>query len=155
MRLAYILAMFDALLRRLAAPVPSRLPDPEARLALAALLVRIARSDNDYSPVEFARIDRVLAERFGLTPFEAAQLRARAEVLEAEAPDTVRFTRSLKAAVAHEDRAGLMQALWAVALADGVRVAEEEQVLRLVANLLGLTDRESAQARHSVQRGQA
>ncbi|MDP4031762.1 MAG: TerB family tellurite resistance protein [Pseudorhodobacter sp.] len=147
--------MFAALLRRLAAPAPRRLPDPEVRLALAALLVRIGRSDNDYSPVEIARIDRVLVGRFELSPFEAAQLRARAELLEAEAPDTVRFTRSLKASVAHEDRVGLMQALWAVALADGARVAEEEQVLRLVANLLGLTDRESAQARHSVERGQA
>lgn len=52
----------------------------------------------------------------------------------------------------HEDRAGLMQALWAVALADGARAAEEEQVLRLVANLLGLTDRDSALARQTVER---
>ena len=40
-------------------------------------------------------------------------------MLEAEAPDTVRFTRALKEAVAHEDRAALIEALWAVALADG------------------------------------
>jgi len=46
----------------------------------------------------------------------------------------------------------LMQALWAVALADGARAAEEEQVLRLVANLLGLTDRDSALARQTVER---
>ncbi|MDZ4096446.1 MAG: TerB family tellurite resistance protein, partial [Paracoccaceae bacterium] len=73
-------------------------------------------------------------------------------VLEAEAPDTVRFTRALKDAVAHEDRAALMEALWAVALADGGRAAEEEQVLRLVANLLGLTDRDSANARQKVEK---
>lgn len=139
--------MFESLLKRLAAPAPTRLPDPEARLALAALLVRVARADHVYIPSEAARIDRVLAGRYGLSPFAAAALRAEAEHLEAAAPDTVRFTRALKAAVAHEDRAGLMQALWAVALADGARAAEEEQVLRLVANLLGLTDRDSAQAR--------
>jgi uncharacterized tellurite resistance protein B-like protein len=46
-------------------------------------------------------------------------LRAEAEALEAEAPDTVRFTRALKEAVALEDRADLMVALWSVALADG------------------------------------
>lgn len=145
--------MFDTLLRRLMAPAPARLPDVEARLALAALLVRIARTDGDYAAAEVARIDRVLAERFSLSPFEAAKLRADAEVLEAEAPDTVRFTRALKVAVAIEDRIELMQALWAVAMADGHRGAEEEQVLRLVANLLGLTDRDSALARQAVGRG--
>ncbi|WP_040672540.1 tellurite resistance TerB family protein [Rhodobacter ferrooxidans] len=145
--------MFEALLRRMMAPAPNRLPDPEAHLALAALLVRIARADNDYSVAEMARIDRVLSSHYTLSPFAAAKLRAEAEVLEAEAPDTVRFTRALKEAVAHEDRAGLMQSLWAVALADGNRAAEEEQVLRLVANLLGLTDRDSALARQAVQRG--
>ena len=51
--------------------------------------------------------------------------------MEAEAPDTVRFTRALKDAVALEDRAGMMQALWSVALADGVRDDSEDQVLRL------------------------
>lgn len=143
-------AMFDALLRRLTAPAPARLPAPEARLALAALLVRVARTDGHYAPTEIARIDRVLVDLYKFSAFEAAKMRADAEVLEAEAPDTVRFTRAVKAAVAHEDRADLMQALWAVALADGGRAAEEEQVLRLVANLLGLTDRESALARQSV-----
>lgn len=145
--------MFDALLRRLAAAAPAALPDPEARLALAALLVRVARADGDYSPAEATRIDRVLAARHGLTPFAAAALRAEAEALEAEAPDTVRFTRSLKAAVPIEERVGLVEALWSVALADGVRDAAEDRLLRMVASLLGLSDVESAQARRRATRG--
>ncbi len=44
-----------------------------------------------------------------------------------------------------------MVALWSVALADGGRAAEEEQLLRLVANLLGLTDVDSAFARQEAQ----
>lgn len=151
-RPVYIGAMFEALLRRLTAPAPARLPDPEARLALAALLVRVARADHHYDATEMARIDRVLAARHGLGPFEAAKLRAEAEVLEAEAPDTVRFTRAIKEAIPHEDRSGLIEALWSVALADGGRGAEEEQVLRLVANLLGLTDRDSGLARQRAER---
>jgi uncharacterized tellurite resistance protein B-like protein len=74
-----------------------------------------------------------------------------AELLEAEAPDTVRFTRALKEAVPVEDRFALMQALWSVALADGTRDDSEDQVLRLVANLLGLTDQESAIARRRAE----
>ena len=59
----------------------------------------------------------------------------------------MRFTRALKAAVPLEDRAALVQAMWAVALADGSRDAGEDQQIRLLVNLLGLTDVESAQAR--------
>ena len=84
-------------------------------------------------------------------PFEAARLRTEAEDLESQAPDTVRFTRALKAAVPLEDRAQLMQALWAVALADGQRDADEDQMLRLLANLLGLTDVESGLARRRAE----
>lgn len=144
--------MFDALLRRLTAPAPDRLPEPEADLALAALLVRIARADGHYAEAEIDRIDKVLAARHGLSPADAAALRREAEAFEAEAPDTVRFTRALKEAVAVDDRAAVMQALWTVALADGGRDDEEDQVLRLVSNLLGLTDQESALARQRAER---
>jgi uncharacterized tellurite resistance protein B-like protein len=140
------------LLRRLMAPEPSRLPEPDAELALAALLVRIARTDGLYSAEEVERIDRVLAHRHGLDPFAAAKLRTEAEELEREAPDTVRFTRALKDAVALEDRAELMTALWSVALADGMREAHEDRLMRLVANLLGVTDVESALARQKAER---
>jgi uncharacterized tellurite resistance protein B-like protein len=144
--------MFDRLLNRLLSPAPERMPEPDAHLALAALLVRLARADGIYSPAEAARIDRVLAARQGLSPFAASALRAEAEALEAEAPDTVRFTRALKEAVPLEDRAALVEAMWSVALADGARDAEEDQLMRLVANLLGLGDRDSALARQRAAR---
>lgn len=140
------------LLRRLMAPEPARLPEPDAELALATLLVRVARTDGLYSAEEVERIDRVIAHRNGLDPFAAARLRTEAEELEREAPDTVRFTRALKDAVALEDRSELMTALWSVALADGLREAHEDRLMRLVANLLGLTDVESALARKKAER---
>ncbi len=140
--------MFQNLLQRLLAPAPARLAVADARLALAALLIRVAKSDDLYSAEEVERIDRVLSLRFDLDAFAAAHLRRDAETLEAEAPDTVRFTRALKDAVDLPERAGLMEALWSVALADGQRDALEDQLLRIVANLLGLSDVESSSARH-------
>lgn len=139
--------MFRDFLSRLTQPDPDPLAEDDARLALTALLVRIARSDNDYAASEMARIDRVSVERYGLSPFEAAGLRARAEDLEAEAPDTVRFTRAIKEAVAYEDRLAVVQAMWSVALADGQRTGEEDSLLRLVVSLLGVSDVDSALAR--------
>lgn len=144
--------MFESFLRRLLAPAPAPLPATEARLALAALMVRIARSDGHYAPAEIARIDRLLAQRYGLDAAATAALRAEAEVLEAEAPDTVRFTRALKAAVAHDDRVGLIEALWSVVLADGARDEAEDRLMRMVANLLGIADRDSALARQRMER---
>ena len=145
--------MFGDLLRQLTAPVPPRLPEPDARLALAALMVRLARSDGDYAQTEIDKIDRVLARRNNLSPFEATALRREAEALETEAPDTVRFTKAIKEGVAYEDRVGVLEALWAVALADGARDHEEDALLRLVAPMLGVNDRDSALARQRVASG--
>jgi uncharacterized tellurite resistance protein B-like protein len=143
--------MIQDLLRRLTAPEPEPLPYDDARIALAALLVRIARSDGDYAEVEIARIDRVLAARYELSPFEVTKLRGEAEALEAEAPDTVRFTRAIKEAVPHEDRLRVIESLWDIVLADGERDHEEDALLRMVAPMLGINDRDSNIARKQVE----
>ncbi|SLN17003.1 Tellurite resistance protein TerB [Pseudoruegeria aquimaris] len=142
--------MFGNLISRLTAPQTPQLSDEDARLSLAALLVRIARSDGDYAEAEMAQIDKVLARRYGLSPFEATSLRARGEDLERQAPDTVRFTRVIKEAVPYEERIAVIEALWAVALADGERDSEEDSILRMAANFLGVNDRDSALARQRV-----
>lgn len=139
--------MFGSLLSRLQAPQPDPLNDGDARLALTALLVRVARSDGDYAQEERDLVLKLAQTRFGLSPFEASELCKNAEALEAEAPDTVRFTRAIKDAVAYEDRTGVLEALWTVVMADGIRDHEENALLRLVANLLGVTDQDSAKAR--------
>ncbi len=146
--------MFGQFLNRLTAPQPDPLSAGEARLALAALMVRIARADGEYHADEIDRIDRVLARRHGLSATEAAALRQQAETLESEAPDTVRFTRAIKQAVAYEDRTAVIEALWSIVLADGTRDHEEDAELRLLANLLGVNDRDSARARQRVQKAQ-
>lgn len=144
--------MFRNLLTRLFAEQPDRasVDTDDAEVALAALLVRVARSDDRYHQVEQRRIEQVLARRRGLTPKQAAEQRAAAEMIEAEAPDTVRFTRIIKDRIALEDRFGVIAAMWEVAYADEDRATDEESVIRLVAGLLGINDRDSALARQQV-----
>ena len=121
--------------------------DISARQAMAALMVRIAKSDDDYAVAECERIDAVLSVLYSLSTSEASALRLQAETLEADAPDTVRFTRAIKEAVPYEERFDVVRALWQVVLADGERDHEEDALMRLLASLLGVNDRDSAIAR--------
>lgn len=143
--------MFANFLKRLTQSDPAPLPDSDARLALTALLVRIAKTDGDYAASEIAHIERIITTRYGLSGDDTAALRAEAEILETEAPDTVRFTRAIKDAVPYVDREAVVESLWEVVLADGVRDHEEDALLRLVADLLGVNDRNSNLARRRVQ----
>ncbi len=147
--------MFADILNRLAAAKPQAPPSLEdCRAALAALMVRVARADNRYSEVERQQIDRLLADRYGLDMAGAAAVRAAAEVAEAEAPDTVRFTRIVKEAVPYEERSRVVEALWRVAATDGID-AEERGFLRLVVNLLGVSDQDSGIARQKAERNRS
>lgn len=143
--------MFADLLKSLIAPAPAPLNDHDARLALSTLLVRLARADGSYARDEIARIDAIIAARYDLSPEATTDLRNQAEVLETEAPDTVRFTQAIKEAVPYEDRLGVIEALWQVALADGRREAEEDALIRMVTNFLGVRDMDSALARQRVE----
>jgi uncharacterized tellurite resistance protein B-like protein len=143
---AYISIMLNGFLRGLAAPKPDRAP-LGGQLALAALLVRLARSDDHYELAEKTEIDRILSARFGIDSMAAAALRADGEALEADAADTVRFTRAIKGAVPQADRAGVLETMWALVLTDGRRDPGEDQMMRLAADLLGISDRDSHLAR--------
>ncbi len=136
--------------KRLTAADDQPLTETDARLAIAALLVRAARTDGDYALSEIDRIDRILAARYGLSPDAAAALRSDAEDAEANAPDTVRFTREIKDGVPYDQRIGVIEALWQVVLVDGERADPENALLRMTASLLGVTDVESAEARQRV-----
>ena len=114
---------------------------------MTALLVRLARSDGDYAEVEQAAIRTATAARYGLTGAALEALIQEAEAFEAEAPDTVKFTEAIKAAVPFEDRLSVIEDAWAVVLADGTRADEEDSLMRMVARFLGVNDRDSNIAR--------
>ena len=143
--------MFAKLIQHFSGDAGGTLAPPDIRLALAALMVRIARSDAHYDLREQEIIDAVLAHRFEIGAKEAAALREKGEALEAQAPDTVRFTRVIKDSIAYDERQAIIEALWHVALADGARDIHENALMRLSAHLLGVSDRDSAIARKRAQ----
>ena len=141
--------MFADLIRRLTDTDPAPMPDEDARRALGALLVRLARADGVYDTAERDRIEAILARRYSLS--DASALRGECEEIEAQAPDTVRFTRAIKDAVPYEDRRAVIAAMWEVVLADGQRDEQENSLMRMIAPLLGVTDQDSNAARIAVQ----
>lgn len=143
--------MFADFFKRLTGPAETPVDDADARLAIGAMLVRIAKADGAYRAEEIARIDRILAKRYDLDVVAAAKLRAQCEHIEHDAPDTVRFTRVIKDVVPYEDRAAVISAFWEIVLADGVRRPEEDSLLRMVAPMLGVTDQESGALRQEVE----
>ena len=142
--------MFKNLLDVLLGSEEDKLDDDDEKIALAALCVRVAKSDNVYEPSEISNIDTELSQHFSLSIADAAVLREQAEKLEQEAPDTVRFTRAIKEKIELGKRREILEILWKITLADGKREAEEDSLIRLISSLLGLTDIESARARQKV-----
>lgn len=138
--------MFERLFPR-RKPDPKPLPQPNAQLALGALLVRIALADNQYRASEVGQIDKILSATFGLKPLEAAKLRATCEALERHAPGTPEFARILREEVTYAERKNLADAMWSIALADGDIDTGEETILQDVETALGLSPQDIAAAR--------
>lgn len=130
--------MFTEFLNRLTRPAPDADPAPDAWLVLGALLVRIAKSDHEYAVQEIGQIDAILSARFGLNAVEAAKLRAQAEKLEASAPDTQDFAAAVKDAIPYADRSAIVEALWEVVQADGVKSSAEASLFASAAHTLGI-----------------
>ncbi len=142
--------MIKDILKAFQSTTKPTLSTDDAHTALAALMVRVAKSDGTYAAAEIATIEQVLAKQYKLDVNAVQKLRKEAEELEAVAPDDVRFTRVIKDAVAYEERSSIVEALWSVVLSDGIRDDEENSFMRLIANLLGVNDRDSALARQRV-----
>ncbi len=144
--------MIDAFLNVFRGTANAPEPDsPDERLALAALLVDAARRDDTYEAAEKVVIERILATEHSLDSEGAKRLRLEAETAQDKAMGLFRFTHTLKEATPFEDRVKIIEYLWEVALADGDRDAVEDNLVRRVCGLLGVSDRDSGLARQRVE----
>jgi uncharacterized tellurite resistance protein B-like protein len=110
--------------------------EQRARLAAAALLVEVARSDQNFSEPERRAVLESVQRRFDLGPAQARQLLALAEAQSREAHDLFQFTSRINATFAPERKAQLIEELWRAAYSDGVLNEYEEHMIRRVADLL-------------------
>lgn len=123
------------------------MPEADARHALGALLVRVAKADGAYLFQEIEEIDHLLADIYELNAIQAARMRAECEKLEAAMPDTTELADILSAAVTDSERDLFVTALWKVADADGQRHETEQNVVAIASQTFGMAPEDAAALR--------
>jgi uncharacterized tellurite resistance protein B-like protein len=118
--------------------------DPLQRAA-AALLVMAASLDGRMDAHERASIERLLNERLGVS--DAAALMEEAEEAAAESTDFFGVTRVINDRLPPEQRVAVIEMLWEVVYADGSVHDYEANLLRRIAGLLHVSDRDAGEAR--------
>lgn len=145
-----MIGRLKALFERIEEPDAQPRGRDDARLAAAVLMVEAARLDDSFGEDERRAMRDLLARRFELTAAEADDLVADAAAAQAESAEFFRFTNALKQAFSHEERVEMIELLWEVAYADGRLHDYEANLLRRIAGLLYVSDRERGEARRRV-----
>lgn len=124
----------------------------DVELALAALLVELARADFAENPEEFAEIRDLLA-RYLKAPERVDALLKEAGHRADRAVSLHEFTRQLNAELSEAQKLEVVEMLWRVSLADGRIDAHEGHLVRKVAGLLHVRERDLVRLKIRVQDG--
>jgi uncharacterized tellurite resistance protein B-like protein len=122
----------------------------ELQIALTALLIEAAYSDNHFDQAERAMIAQLIERRFKLSRSEAGALFAAGESEAASSAELFHLTRVINQRLSSAERAELVEMLWEVAYADGVLDEYEDSLLRRVSGLIYVPDLERGMARQRV-----
>jgi uncharacterized tellurite resistance protein B-like protein len=122
----------------------------ELELALTALLIEAAYSDDRFDQVERRIIAQLIERRFKLSQSEARALLAAGETAATESAELFHFTRVINERLSFEERVELVEMLWEVAYADGVLDEYEDSLLRRIGGLIYVSDPERGMARQRV-----
>jgi uncharacterized tellurite resistance protein B-like protein len=96
----------------------------------------VVRGDGDIAPAERAALLAAIDAKFGLAPAEAAALVDLAEQESRLANDYYQFTSLINRSFSQAQKLRLIEMMWQVAYADSTLSANEQHVLRKVAELL-------------------
>jgi uncharacterized tellurite resistance protein B-like protein len=122
----------------------------EPHLAVAVLLVEAGLMQGSFTAEERIMTARLLSRRFALPPDEVDELIERAETRARSTAQYFPFTHSLNTNMSIEDKIGVVEMLWRIAYADGNLDAFEDQLIRQVAGLLHVPDRDRMDAKKRV-----
>ena len=121
--------------------------DQEGRMACAALMTRAAWLDGTLDKVEENALRDLMMKRFEILPDEADEiLKAAADDLDTS-NDLYRYTKDLRGNFDADERLKLIEMIWEVVYSDGVLHDFEATLMRRLAGLLYVDDRDSGEAK--------
>jgi len=119
-------------------------------IACAALLCEAASMDGTYDETEKSVIINLVKKQFNLNEDEAINIVDAGEQLSQESSQIYGFTRVIKQSWKLENRIKILEMLWEVAYADGVLDPAEDMLIRRVAGLIHVEDKERMQVKKKV-----
>jgi uncharacterized tellurite resistance protein B-like protein len=141
------LSSLKTLITNCAADAAPQSKEEKARLATAALLIRVATADSDMSERKRRGLHTVLKSGFGLDDAAATQLIEDGHAAERKAIDLYQFTRQIKDAFDEEGRRRVVQMMWETAYLDGGLNGFEANLIWRAADLLGVSTRQRVEMR--------
>jgi len=132
---------------RKAADLPQEKRQHEVSLAVTALMVEVMRMDGKLDDAERSEIVWAVEKRFGISKAEVHELIEAAAIETEQALDLHQFTSTVVKSFSTAERKEILSDLWCVAMADGRVDPYEEQLLRRMAELMGLHHSEFIQAK--------
>ena len=141
--------MFRQMMQLLTAPAEPSAP-ADLRDVVAVLLVEAAHRDDMFGAEERAVITRLLKTKYALSDAECAALMVAAEQANANITQLHPYIRTVTEQMDYDSRLELIEMLWEVVYADGVLDPEEDALIRRLANLIYVTDRDRVLARQRV-----
>ncbi|NWF37542.1 TerB family tellurite resistance protein [Mariprofundus sp. NF] len=132
---------------RKAADTPKEKRQHEVSLAVTALMVEVMRMDGKLDEAERSEIVLAIEKRFSLSKAEVHELIEVAAIETEQALDLHQFTSTVVKSFSTDERKEILSELWCVAMADGHVDPYEEQLLRRMAELMGLHHSQFIQAK--------
>ena len=130
---------------------PANIEVDAAHLAAAVLLVHAAQLDGHVDETETAVLARITGPNFGLSDDESQNLLDLAAAEAEDANDLFKWTKQINEHFEPDHKIQLIELLWRVVLADDIVTDYEANLLRRVAGLIHVSDKDSAMARQNAQ----
>ena len=125
--------------------------DHALRVATATLLIEISRADFHEQESEIEMMRQLLLEQFELDDWELDELMQQARVRADKIVSLQHITRLLNEQLDQEMKIRVVEMMWQVVYADGVKDHYEEHLIRQVAELLYVSHAAFIQARHKAE----
>jgi len=125
--------------------------DHDIRIATCALLVEIARIDEEFTQTEMETLISILQEKYGLSREYADALIVEAEKELEQSVDLWQFTNLINENYSNEEKIEIIETLWRIVYVDGKMDKYEHYLMNKFKNLLRLSHDQLIEAKLKVR----